>query len=210
MHSKAKWIVIEGIDGAGKTTAIDQISTMLEQQGIDYLSLREPGGSPLGEAVRDILKQATYNILPMAEVLLLYAARLQLLESIIRPSLNQGQWVLLDRHELSTFAYQAGGRGVDLKTIEKISEICIGAQKPDLTIFMSVTPKRALERIKVRGQLDQIEQQSLKFFENVALTYELLLDKYPHVMRIDANQEIIGVQNDITEQVSLWIKQHRQ
>lgn len=210
MNIDGKWIVIEGIDGAGKTTAIELITTILEQHGIDCLTLREPGGTLLGEAIRDILKQADYQTLALAEVLLLYAARLQLLETKIKPSLDKGQWVLLDRHELSTFAYQCGGRGVDISSVKQISEICIGTKKPDLTIFMSVTPKCALKRIQARGQLDHIEQQSLEFFEKVALTYEMLLDRYPHVMRIDANQDMIGVKNDITEQVNLWIKQNPQ
>ena len=210
MQSQGKWIVIEGIDGAGKTTAIDHISSILNQEGIEFISLREPGGTLLGEAIRDMLKHAAYQILPLAEVLLLYAARLQLLEMRIRPSLDQGQWVLLDRHELSTFAYQVGGRQVEMQTVQLISEQCIGDLQPDLTIFMSISPKRALERLHARGQLDHIEQQSLEFFENVALTYEMLLDNYPNVLRIDANQDLIAVKHDLTEQVVLWIKQHRQ
>lgn len=209
MQTKGKWIVIEGIDGAGKTTVIELISSLMLDQGIDFQCLREPGGTLLGEAIRQILKGAEYETLPMAEVLLLYAARLQLLESTIKPSLNEGKWVLLDRHELSTFAYQCGGRGVDFDAVKQISEICMGGLKPDLTIFLSVTPKRAVDRVNARGQLDHIEQQSLEFFENVALTYEMLLDKYPDVMRIDANQDIIDVKKDISEQVTLWITQNR-
>ena len=208
MQTKGKWIVIEGIDGAGKTTAMALICSILDSLSIDYLSLREPGGTLLGEAIRNILKQADYQTLPMAEVLLLYAARLQLLETKIKPSLNSGQWILLDRHELSTFAYQCGGRGIDMLDVKQISEICLGSDKPDLTIFLSVAPKRAVERMTARGQLDHIEQQSLQFFENVTLTYEMLLDKYPHVIQIDANQDINDVKHDITAQMNRWINQN--
>lgn len=200
------WIVIEGIDGAGKTTAMQTVQDTLKLYDIPVESYREPGGTPLGECIRQVLKTEGLGIWPLAEVLLFYAARYQLLMQEILPSLQAGKTVLLDRHELSTFAYQAGGRGVDKEVIETLSKLCLQGKKPDLTIFLAVHPRRAYERMRLRGGLDHIEQQDLTFFENVALTYEILLEDYPGVMVIDANAPIESVQTEIIQQVNLWLE----
>jgi dTMP kinase len=199
MSNPGLWIVIEGIDGAGKTSAIQTIQHVFLDHGLSVKVLREPGGTKLGEKLREILKSPELNVLGHAEVLLLYAARLQLLEEIIFPSLKAGIHVILDRHELSTFAYQGGGRGVDLNFIQHISQISMPEKKPNLTLFLSIDPNIAHERIVQRGELDHIEQQSITFFQKVALSYEQLICEYPNIICIDANQDFEQVQQDIRE-----------
>jgi dTMP kinase len=199
------WIVIEGIDGAGKTTAIQTLSRALTQSQYSFKLFREPGGTPLGEAIRSLLKTDEMGALPLTEVLLFYAARYQLLEKAILPLLETGTSVLLDRHELSTWAYQAGGRRLDIDKIKKISEVCIQGRRPDLTIFLSVSPEIAYERVCLRGNLDAIEQQGLQFLLNVNDAYERFLVDYPNVMRIDANQPMDKVQEDLLNQFNHWM-----
>lgn len=200
------WIVVEGIDGAGKTTAIQTVIEFLKTHHFLVKTFREPGGTPLGELVRSVLKTDGLAIRPLAEVLLFYAARYQLLETEIIPNLQAGTSVVLDRHELSTFAYQAGGRGVDISEIQKISAVCLQGRKPDLTIYLSVSPEKAYERMLLRGQLDHIEQQDLEFFHRVTEAYDHLLQNYPHVIRIDANQALEAVQKEIVIQLGDWLK----
>jgi dTMP kinase len=202
------WIVVEGIDGAGKTTAIHTVIEQLKLKTLTVQSYREPGGTAFGEAVRNILKTEGLGILPLAEVLLFYAARYQLLETQILPALDMGHCVVLDRHELSTFAYQSGGRGMDFATIKTISTLCLQGKKPDLIIYLSVEPKRAYERMLMRGSLDHIEKQDISFFENVANAYETLLLDYPNVLRIDANQPIASVQDELMVKLNQWLERH--
>jgi dTMP kinase len=206
MNTKGLWVVIEGIDGAGKTSAVKTIQKVFEDQGLEIEVYREPGGTILGEHIRQLLKTEHLSIFPLAEVLLFYAARVQLLKTLIEPKRSEGKSIILDRFELSTFAYQAGGRGVDSAIIQEISAICVGGQKPDLTVFLSVKPKLAYERVRSRGAQDAIEKQSIHFFENVALAYEMFLDSYPNVLEIDANQDFESVQLSIYQSVSAWLR----
>ena len=201
MNNKGIWIVIEGIDGAGKTSAIATIEDVFKQVQLKTKNYREPGGTPLGERVRDILKADNIEMLPIAEVLLFYAARVQLLEEFILPNLNQGINVILDRHELSTYAYQAGGRGLDIEVIQQISNSCMPKRKPDLTFFLALDPKVALERVINRGDLDHYESQPLAFYQRIALSYERFAADYPNVVCIDANQSLIEVQQDIRSEL---------
>lgn len=205
MNDKGIWIVIEGIDGAGKTSAIATIDDVFKQVQLKTKTYREPGGTALGERVRDILKTDNIEILPIAEVLLFYAARVQLLEECIFPNLNQGIHVILDRHELSTFAYQAGGRGLDFEVIGKISNSCMPKHKPDLTFFLALDPKVALERVINRGNLDHFESQPLAFYQRIALSYERFAADYPNVIYIDANQSFKEVQQDIRSELENFL-----
>ena len=205
MNNKGIWIVIEGIDGAGKTSAIATIEEVFKQVQLKTKNYREPGGTALGERVRDILKADNIEMLPIAEVLLFYAARVQLLEECILPNLNQGIHVILDRHELSTYAYQAGGRGLDIEVIQQISNSCMPKRKPDLTFFLALDPKVALERVINRGDLDHYESQPLAFYQRIALSYERFAADYPNVVCIDANQSLIEVQQDIRSELENFL-----
>ena len=205
MNNKGIWIVIEGIDGAGKTSAIATIEEVFKQVQLKTKHYREPGGTGLGERVRHILKADNIEMLPIAEVLLFYAARVQLLEEFILPNLNQGINVILDRHELSTYAYQAGGRGLDIEVIQQISNSCMPKRKPDLTFFLALDPKVALERVINRGDLDHYESQPLAFYQRIALSYERFSADYPNVVCIDANQPLIEVQQDIRSELENFL-----
>lgn len=191
------WIAVEGIDGAGKTSAIQTIQQVFADFNMPTRIFREPGGTSLGEMIRAILKSDDVSMLPIAEVLLLYAARVQLLEENIFPALKDGIHVILDRHELSTYAYQSGGKGIDANQIRQIAKCCMPNKKPDLTFFLAVKPEVALKRVKDRGNLDHYEQQGLEFFQKIALSYEIYTSEYPNVVCIDANQNYQQVQMDI-------------
>lgn len=139
-----KLIVIEGLEGAGKSTAVDTLVTLLSEAGISAITTREPGGTEIGEQLRSIIKNPQYkNILDdKSELLLLYTARTQLLEEVIKPALKKGCWVIADRFELSTRAYQGGGRGLNLNVINQLSEFCLDGFKPDLTLYLDISPEQ--------------------------------------------------------------------
>lgn len=163
---KSKFIVIEGLEGAGKTTARDTVVDELRQQGIDDIVFtREPGGTPLAEKLRDLVKQGVGNekLTDKAEVLMLYAARVQLVDNVIKPALARGAWVVGDRHNLSSQAYQGGGRGIDSRLMQSLRDTVLGDFKPDLTLYLDLPPAIGLERARSRGALDCIEQESLAF-----------------------------------------------
>jgi dTMP kinase len=140
---KSKFVVIEGLEGAGKTTARDTVVDVLRKHGInDIVFTREPGGTPLAEKLRDLFKRGVDGELPTikAEVLMLYAARVQLVETVIKPALARGAWVVGDRHDLSSQAYQGGGRGVDQQLMASLRDTVLGDFHPDLTLYLDLPP----------------------------------------------------------------------
>ncbi len=204
MQNKGFWLVVEGIDGAGKTSAIQTIEEFFKSHGMAFLIMREPGGTPLGEAIRTIFKSSTFEIEGLAQVLLMYASRVQLLQTVILPSLDKGCSIILDRHELSTFAYQAGADGVDMQTIENISKAVMPTRKPDLTLYLSVRPEVSQSRIQLRGEGDHFDQNPQDYFVRILKNYELRIHDYPNVISIDANQDFVKVQSDIQTELQKW------
>ena len=161
-----KFIVVEGLEGAGKSSVIGLVKNTLIDAGISVELTREPGGTPMAEAIRECVKHDwEESVAEETELLLMYAARVQLLKNRILPALERGCWVVGDRHDLSSQAYQGGGRGVDASTMQAISEIALGGFKPDLTLYLDVEPATGLARARGRGELDRIEQAGLAFFE---------------------------------------------
>lgn len=205
MTNFAKWIVIEGLDGAGKTSAIATIQGVFDEQHLPYKTFREPGGTPLGEAIRSLFKAQLQPILPLSEVLLMYAARLELLQQEVFPALDAGISVILDRHELSTFAYQAGGRGVAVEQIRQISQVCMPSRKPDLTLYLAVEPKVCLARAARRGDLDAIESQGEAVFARMASVYTAEIEAYPGVIVIDANRSFVEVQAHVQQVIRQYL-----
>ncbi len=194
-----QFIVVEGLEGAGKTTAIKTIKRLLNEQQTDFITTREPGGTFVGESLRTIIKESPVEepLDPRSELLLFYAARVQLLEQVIKPALQQGRWVLADRFELSSFAYQGGGRKISQDFINSLSLFCVEDCRPDWIVFLDIKPEQGLERALQRGKLDRIEQESLNFFHDVYDQYHQQIQRLNNVILIDASQPLAAVQNDI-------------
>ncbi len=199
MSSKGRFIVVEGLEGAGKSTALEVIKQVLNSHVSELIITREPGGTRVGEAARQLIKETVQDepLDPRAELLLFYAARVQLVERVIRPALNRGAWVLADRFELSTLAYQGGGRKLSSSMIQHLSAFCLTDMQPDLIIFMDITPEQGMQRVITRGKTDRIEQESMVFFNGVYASYHQHIKTMTNVVVIDASQSLMNVQKDL-------------
>lgn len=208
----SKYIVIEGLEGAGKTTARDVIVETLKELGVgEMVFTREPGGTLLAEKLRslvlDIRSVGDEVITDKAEVLMFYAARVQLVETVIKPALARGCWVIGDRHDLSTQAYQGGGRGIDQTMLTTLRDAVLGDFRPDLTLYLDVTPEVGLKRARARGELDRIEQESLDFFNRTRARYLELAAQDERIRTIDATQPLDNVIADIRQTVTAWVQE---
>lgn len=203
MSQTGKFIVIEGLEGAGKSSAITLVNDLIQQHtGQAPVCTREPGGTPLAEKMRDLVKIAdeTDPLCDEAECLLIYAARSQLIANVIKPALAKGQWVLGDRHNLSSLAYQGGGRGL-MPLVKAVSEACLAGFTPDLTLYLDIEPRLGLTRAANRGELDRIEQQAIDFFQRARQTYLQLASQDDSIVVIDASQTMDKVHQDIRRQL---------
>ena len=206
----SKFIVLEGLEGAGKSTALASIKSVLSSNGIEnVVATREPGGTPLAEMMRTLVKEPhpDEELTTQSELLLMYAARSQLVEHVIKPSLANGQWVVGDRHDLSSQAYQGGGRGL-ADIITPIKQAVLGDFKPDLTLYLDIEPSLGLSRAKARGALDRIEKNELAFFERARAVYLQAVKDDDSVILIDASQTIEQVAADIEAVLVKFIKQN--
>ncbi|MCW7548461.1 dTMP kinase [Photorhabdus sp. APURE] len=205
-----KFIVIEGLEGAGKTSAMKTVVEILQQHGIQNLIFtREPGGTPLAEKLRGLIKQGVEgeSLTDKAEVLMLYAARVQLVENVIKPALARGTWVVGDRHDLSSQAYQGGGRGIDKNLMTSLRNTVLGDFHPDLTIYLDIPPQIGLLRARERGELDRIEKESMDFFNRTRSRYLEFAAQDKSIVTVDAAQPIEQVQADIYQVLGQWLKQ---
>lgn len=196
MSSNGKFIIIEGLEGAGKSTAIATVKQYLESRGHQVVCTREPGGTPLAEQLRTLVKEADLQeqIAPETELLLMYASRVQLLTNVIRPALAAGNWVLADRHDLSSRAYQGGGRQLGDGLLDTLRTAVLGDTRPDLTLYLDIDPALGLARAASRGELDRIEQEQLSFFQRTRAKYLEIAAKEPNIVVIDAGQPLEQVQ----------------
>lgn len=207
---QSKFLVIEGLEGAGKTTARSTIVKVLNERGIhNIVFTREPGGTPLAEKLRDLFKRGVEGELPTikAEVLMLYAARVQLVDTVIKPALARGAWVVGDRHDLSSQAYQGGGRGIDPLLLASLRDTVLGDFYPNLTLYLDLPPLVGLQRARARGELDRIEQEALPFFERTRERYLALAAEDQRIVTIDAAQSLEQVNADIRQAVLQWLQQ---
>ncbi|MGI9896886.1 dTMP kinase [Vibrio natriegens] len=205
---KANFIVIEGLEGAGKSTAIQTVLDTLKTAGIENIvNTREPGGTPLAEKMRALVKEEHEGeeLQDMTELLLLYAARVQLVENVIKPALANGQWVVGDRHDMSSQAYQGGGRQIDASLMKNLRDTTLGDFKPALTLYMDIDPRIGLERARGRGELDRIEKMDISFFERTRERYLDIANSDPSVVVINAAQSIEKVSHDIQEALNEWL-----
>ncbi|MEQ5118322.1 dTMP kinase [Morganella morganii] len=208
-----KFIVIEGLEGAGKTTARQVIVDTLRENSItDLVYTREPGGTPLAEKLRTLIKDGIdgETVTDKAEVLMLYAARIQLVDNVIKPALARGQWVIGDRHDLSSQAYQGGGRGIDRKLMESLRDTVLGDFYPDFTLYLDLPPETGLARARSRGELDRIEQESLDFFRRTRARYLELAESDPRIVTVDASQSMDNVHQSIRTAVLNWLAQQKE
>ncbi|NBM02055.1 MULTISPECIES: dTMP kinase [unclassified Proteus (in: enterobacteria)] len=208
--NNSKFIVIEGLEGAGKTSAIQTVIDTLKDKGITNLAFtREPGGTPLAEKLRELIKQGIEGekVTDKAELLMLYAARVQLIENVIKPALAEGKWVIGDRHDLSSQAYQGGGRGLDKDLMLSLRNTVLGNFRPDLTLYLDLDPAIGLTRARARGELDRIEKESMDFFYRTRERYQALAKNDDTIITIDASQAIDKVQADIRQILTAWLVQ---
>lgn len=198
-----KFITLEGIEGVGKTSNLLFIKEILETAGHDCVVTREPGGTNLGEALRGLLlSHSDDNMTPDAELLMMFAARAEHLNKVIKPALNNSQTVLCDRFTEATYAYQGGGRQLDVDKISELEEWVQGDLRPDLTIILDAPVEIGRARAGRRSEPDRIEKEQDDFFQRVREAYIELSNRYPHrICLIDASVDLDAVQAQIREKL---------
>src|SRR3989338_7417132 len=205
MAKMSKFITFEGVDGAGKSTHLAWFADALRQRGHDVIVTREPGGTPLGEQLREILLNQPMSI--GTEALLMFAARLEHIEQVIKPALHAGKWVVSDRFSDASFAYQGGGRGLDWEKLSHLEQWVHPDLQPDLTLFFDVPVEVARQRLKSpdntrpnNTSLDRFEQEQAEFFERVRAGYHKRVLQNPQRYRvIDAARPMDAVKQKLEE-----------
>lgn len=211
-EKKGAFISFEGIDGSGKTTQIQRLAQWFEDKGHEVLSTRQPGGTPIGQAIRKVLLDpANTKLIPQSELLLYMADRLQHLHELILPARLQGKMVLCDRFHDATIAYQGAGRELDLTGIESIVNEWVIPHNPDHTFLLEISPEKGLERLQGRhdGERaeDRLDKESLDFFHQVAGCYEALAEAEPErFIRVDASGNPDEVFENIVQALPAHLK----
>jgi len=200
---QGRFITVEGTEGVGKSTNIAYIQALLQEHGVTLEVTREPGGTPLAEELREtLLKKRDENVDATAELLLMFAARAQHLNTRILPALEAGRWVLCDRFTDATFAYQGYGRGLSIDMIEMLETIVQCGRQPDLTLLLDIAVRTGLERASARAELDRFESEEMAFFEKVRCGYHARAKQRPEkFIVIDAGRSLDLVQQDIQQQL---------
>ena len=194
----SKFITFEGVDGAGKSTHLEWFADALRRRGFDVVVTREPGGTLLGEQLREILLNQPMNI--GTEALLMFAARMEHIEQIIKPSLRAGKWVISDRFSDASFAYQGGGRGLNWGKLSQLEQWVHPDLQPDLTLFFDVPVEVARQRLSNSTSLDRFEQEQADFFERVRAGYYKRIQENPQrYVVIDAAQTLDMVKYKLEE-----------
>lgn len=212
MSKRGKFITLEGGEGAGKSTSMASIQSWCREQGLGLCVTREPGGTPLAEEIRALLlTRRDEPVSPDAELLLMFAARAQHLENVIRPALARGEWVLCDRFTDATYAYQGDGRGLSRERIALLERFVQGDLRPDLTLLLDLPVEQGLARAAERGEKDRFESEQHAFFERVRQGYRARAQAEPDRFRvIDASQPIAAVQTSIRRELDAWRELHRE
>ena len=207
MTVRGQFITFEGTEGVGKSTQLTNAADTLAGLGVDYIVTREPGGTPMAEAVRELLLAPRDEpVNEITELLLMFAARAQHLHTRILPALEQGQWVLCDRFTDATFAYQGGGRGVPEERIALLETLVQGDIRPDHVIVLDAPVDTGMARARKRGDLDRFEQEDLEFFQRIRETYLARAMAQPsryHV--IDAARPLAEVSGQVSGLLNHWL-----
>jgi dTMP kinase len=199
-----RFITLEGIEGVGKSTQVARLSAALTERGIEHVVTREPGGTPLAEKIRQLVLQSEGEAVPpSAELLLMFAARAVHLNNLIQPNLKAGRWVICDRFTDATYAYQGGGRGMNMQEIVRLEAMVQGTLRPDLTLLLEAPVAESLQRARKRNAdtpTDRFEAERAEFFERVASAYRERAEALPQRMvRIDAAQSAAAVTSSILD-----------
>ncbi len=210
------FITFEGIDGTGKSTQLSRAVRYIRKSGYRVLVSREPGGTPTGERIREILLASkTGKLAPLTELALMYAARAQLLEELIHPALARGEVVVSDRFNTASFAYQGYGRELGTAAVRAFDRVICGVTQPDLTIILDLDPKVAMDRAIGRGtrdhsKLDRIEAQGLAFHRRVRAGYLAIARKHPEqISVVSADQTIDAIEEQIRALVEPCLARRR-
>ena len=201
------FITLEGTEGVGKTSNMEFIKSMLKDKGIEFVETREPGGTPLGETLRAILLGEDFKgMSDDTELMLMFAARAEHVAQVIKPALDKGQWVLCDRFTDATYAYQGGGRQLDIKRIEELENWVLGELRPDLTILLDAPISVGRERAGKRSAPDRFEQERDGFFNRVRDTYLSRAKAEPQRMKVvDASGDLQSVEKQIEKIFSVLL-----
>ncbi len=199
--TSGKFITLEGVDGAGKSTHIPKIAQLLQARGKQVLLTREPGGTSLGEKLRELLLHESMH--PETESLLMFAARREHIEQVIRPALEQGAYVISDRFTDASFAYQCGGRGVSADKIGQLEQWVQGDFQPDLTLLFDVPVAVSTQRLAGARNPDRFEQENAAFFERIRNAYLARANRFPQRFRvIDSGQTIPNIHAELEDILS--------
>jgi dTMP kinase len=203
----SKFITLEGPDGSGKSSQVDELVSAVEAEGYDVLSTREPGGTQIGDQVRKVLfDMRNKGMHPRSEILLFQSSRAQIVEELIRPALAAGKVVISDRYSDSTLAYQGYGHGVDLSELSRIVDYATGGLRPDLTILFDVDAREGLSRRDSGGDWNRLDDYDLAFHKRVQDGYKKLAREDQDRWRtIDASQNAEGVANDLQSAVLQYL-----
>lgn len=202
----ARFITIEGGEGAGKSTAQRFIADKLAERGITVVQTREPGGTPLAEAIRQTLLSVDGEApVEMTELLLVFAARAQHLAKVIEPALLRGDWVLSDRFTDATYAYQGAARGLSTATILHLEQLVQGGRQPDKVLILDLPPEIGMARARSRGELDRFEREDHDFYERVRAGYLMRAEATPERYSvIDAGQALPQVESALSAEIEAW------
>jgi dTMP kinase len=208
--TRGRFITLEGLEGAGKSTQIATVQAIVARSGLEVVVTREPGGTPMAERIREMtLSPREEKVPPLAELLLMFAARCLHLDGLVRPALARGAWVICDRFTDASIAYQGGGRGLPLELIRTLAEAAHGDLWPDLTLLLDLDPAVGLARAGRRGSADRFEREELEFFGRVRASYLALAKEAPErVAVIDAGRPANEIAGDVEQHVRRLLRNH--
>lgn len=206
--NNGKFITFDGIDGAGKTTQIEQLAASLREHGKTVYVTREPGGTVLSEQIRECLLSTQYTMAPTTELLLMFASRAEHIAAVLKPKIDAGEWIICSRFTDATMAYQGYARGVDLASIQTLADVVHGDFNPDISFFLDLPAELAAQRRIGRGEpVDRFEAEALSFMQAVRNGYLAIAEREPARCKvIDATRSVSEMAHEIASHVSTFLR----